>query len=272
MLSLASDVTLCGLISMGEKDMTQKIYSIGELAELSGTTVRTIQYYDQIGLLVAQRSESDLRFYTPSDLMKLQQILFYKRLDFPLKEIKKNLENVEDKNDLESILKKQEKILFQKEMEIKMKRVIIEAVKYSIERDEEIDLDPFIKIILKLEQETIMRYTTIDFDMTIDEKDIEIDGFIELYWDWKQLVLEAASLKLSQTNIESQAGYQIGERWHEFLEGSDEENSQIMQVAQQGVEQRDEWPEEDLFLYNFTQQFIEDAYQYYLKKREDLDD
>ena len=66
--------------------MTQKQYSIGELAEISGATVRTIQYYDQIDLLVAQRSDSNLRYYTKKDLMTLQQILFYKRLDFPLKE------------------------------------------------------------------------------------------------------------------------------------------------------------------------------------------
>lgn len=248
------------------------MYSIGELAELSGTTVRTIQYYDQIGLLVAQRSEVNLRFYTPYDLMTLQQILFYKRLDFPLKEIKKLIENVEGKKDLESILDKQETILFQKEMEIKMNRIIVEVVKYSIERDDEIDLDPLIKIILRLEKETIMRYTSIDFDVEIDEKDIEIDKVIELYWDWKQLVLEASSLKLSQTDIESQAGYQIGEKWHAFVGGSEEEDSQIMQVAQQGAEQRDEWPEEDLYLYNFSKEFIEEAHQYYLKRREDLDD
>ena len=47
--------------------MDQDYYSIGELAEISGTTVRTIQYYDQIGLLEAKRSESNLRYYTQFD-------------------------------------------------------------------------------------------------------------------------------------------------------------------------------------------------------------
>jgi len=45
----------------------EKLYSTGELAKLSGITVRTIQYCDKIGLLVVKRGEnSNLRYYTHS--------------------------------------------------------------------------------------------------------------------------------------------------------------------------------------------------------------
>lgn len=37
--------------------MTEKIYFVGELAEISGTTIRAIQYYDKIGLLKANRQD-----------------------------------------------------------------------------------------------------------------------------------------------------------------------------------------------------------------------
>lgn len=57
-----------------------KYYSIGELSEISGATIRTLQYYDQIGLLEAKRNESNLRYYTEKDLILLQQILFHKRV------------------------------------------------------------------------------------------------------------------------------------------------------------------------------------------------
>lgn len=120
--------------------MTQKQYSIGELAELSGATVRTIQYYDQIDLLVAQRSDSNLRYYTKKDLMTLQQILFYKCLDFPLKEIKNLIANVNDRDDLKQILNQQETILFRKEMGMKMNQTIIEVLKSSLERDVNVEL------------------------------------------------------------------------------------------------------------------------------------
>ncbi len=85
----------------------EKLYAIGELAKLSGTTIRTIQYYDKIDLLVAKRDEnSNLRYYTQSDLLTLQQILFYKKLGFSLKEIKRYLVDDKKYNDFTEPTKK----------------------------------------------------------------------------------------------------------------------------------------------------------------------
>lgn len=74
----------------------EKFCSIDDLAKLSGTTIRTIQYYDKIDSLVAKRDEnSNLRYYTQSDLLILQQILFYEKLGFSLKEINLEIRNKE---------------------------------------------------------------------------------------------------------------------------------------------------------------------------------
>jgi len=63
-------------------------YSTKELSNLAGVSVRTLHYYDQIGLLKpAIRTEANYRFYGKNELLKLQQILFYKALNFSLKEI-----------------------------------------------------------------------------------------------------------------------------------------------------------------------------------------
>ena len=63
-------------------------YTVGQVAELAGVTVRTLHHYDQIGLLSASdRSGSGYRRYSESDLERLQQILFYRELGFPLDEI-----------------------------------------------------------------------------------------------------------------------------------------------------------------------------------------
>lgn len=59
-----------------------------EVAKLTGVTVRTLQYYDRIGLLKpSETAKNGYRIYHPSDLVTLQQILFFRELDFPLKEI-----------------------------------------------------------------------------------------------------------------------------------------------------------------------------------------
>ena len=65
-----------------------KKYSAKELANLAGVSVRTLHHYDEIGLLKpAIRTEAKYRLYGENELLKLQQILFYKELDFSLKEI-----------------------------------------------------------------------------------------------------------------------------------------------------------------------------------------
>jgi DNA-binding transcriptional MerR regulator len=69
-------------------------YSVKMLSKLAGVSVRTLHLYDKIGLLKPQvRTKARYRLYGEKQLLKLQQILFYKELDFPLKEIISILED-----------------------------------------------------------------------------------------------------------------------------------------------------------------------------------
>ncbi len=69
--------------------------TISQIAKLSGISVRTLQYYDEIGLLKpSSLSESGYRLYDEEALGKLQQILTLKELDFSLKEIQQLLSGV----------------------------------------------------------------------------------------------------------------------------------------------------------------------------------
>ena len=64
--------------------------TVKEVSELTGVSIRTLQYYDNIGLLKpAQYTESGYRLYDDTGLETLQQILLFRELEFPLKEIKK---------------------------------------------------------------------------------------------------------------------------------------------------------------------------------------
>ena len=71
----------------------QRFYTVQRLADIAGVTVRTLHHYDRIGLLQpAERSPAGYRHYGHRDLLRLQQILFYRELDFPLAQIKVILE------------------------------------------------------------------------------------------------------------------------------------------------------------------------------------
>jgi DNA-binding transcriptional MerR regulator len=69
-------------------ERTAGTYTVGEVAELSGVSVRTLHHYDELGLLSATvRSPAGYRLYSPDDLRRLRQILLYRELDFRLEEI-----------------------------------------------------------------------------------------------------------------------------------------------------------------------------------------
>ncbi|MCQ6562978.1 MerR family transcriptional regulator [Paenibacillus mendelii] len=64
-------------------------WKVGELAKLTGLTVRTLRYYDQIVLFPPSgHTDSGHRIYTESDIARLQQILFLKELGLSLDQIK----------------------------------------------------------------------------------------------------------------------------------------------------------------------------------------
>lgn len=67
---------------------------INEVAKLTGITVRTLHYYDEIGLLKPSKiTDAGYRLYDSTALEILQQILFFRELDFPLNDIKEIMTN-----------------------------------------------------------------------------------------------------------------------------------------------------------------------------------
>ncbi|MDE5588958.1 MAG: MerR family transcriptional regulator [Acetatifactor sp.] len=87
--------------------------TVSQIAKLTGISIRTLQYYDEIGLLKpSELTSSGYRLYDDEALQTLQQILFFKELGFRLKEIKEILE----KPDFDRItaFKKQKELLLLK--------------------------------------------------------------------------------------------------------------------------------------------------------------
>jgi DNA-binding transcriptional MerR regulator len=63
---------------------------VSEVAKLAGVSVRTLHHYDEIGLVSpSARSEAGYRLYAPADIERLQQVLFFRELDFALEEIQR---------------------------------------------------------------------------------------------------------------------------------------------------------------------------------------
>ena len=73
----------------GRKDM----YTVNEVSKITGVSVRTLHYYDEIDLLKpASLSNAGYRLYDDDSLLRLENILMFRELKFPLKEIKSILD------------------------------------------------------------------------------------------------------------------------------------------------------------------------------------
>lgn len=84
---------------------------IREFAKLTGVSVRTLHFYDEIGLLKPSSvdEQNGYRFYDECSLTRMQEILFYRELDFPLKEIRMILSSPD--YDKQNALKEQKRLL-----------------------------------------------------------------------------------------------------------------------------------------------------------------
>lgn len=66
-----------------------KRYRIGEISRLTGLTLRTIRYYEELGLLSGGRTDGGQRYFRDEDLVYLKRIIELKSLGFSLEEISK---------------------------------------------------------------------------------------------------------------------------------------------------------------------------------------
>lgn len=104
-------------------------YTVGKVAELAGVTVRTLHHYDEIGLLSpSERSAAGYRRYIEDDLERLQQILYYRELEFSLEEIAAILDDPQ--SDATAHLRRQHELLTGR---IKRMQEMVTAIEFAME-------------------------------------------------------------------------------------------------------------------------------------------
>lgn len=101
-----------------------KTYTVNQLAQLAGISVRALHHYDQVGLLKpAFTGENRYRYYGDQELLRLQQILIHRELDIPLAEIGAILD-APGFNKLATLLKQRERLKEQAKRYARMVKTI----------------------------------------------------------------------------------------------------------------------------------------------------
>jgi DNA-binding transcriptional MerR regulator len=128
----------------------RKIYTIGKLSKNTGVTVRTLDYYDEIGLIKpSSKTDGGHRLYSEDDVMKLERVLALKYMGFSLEQIKDILEN--STSNWQDSIQHQLELVKREQERLKMLEQALLGVSYSIEFEGEINW-PVIFSIIQLYQ------------------------------------------------------------------------------------------------------------------------
>lgn len=164
--------------------------TVKEVSKLTGISVRTLHYYDEIGLFrPTEVKETGYRFYDDKAIDKLGQILVFRELDLPLADIKLIMDNPD--LDRDTVLAKQREMLCAKSQRIER---IIASIDEMLKGDQNMDLTVF--------DETEIRTMFTDMLQNMNESQKQI--FIDHYGSigaWEQHMMEAASDEKVQKNF-----------------------------------------------------------------------
>ncbi len=161
--------------------------TVKEISNLTGISVRTLHYYDEIGLLKpTEKSDAGYRLYDDKALETLQQILFFREFDIPLKDIKAVMEN--PSLDKKQILQMQRKMLVTKKE--RMERLIA-SIDDILKGDNKMDFVVFNKTEIEEMFQTMFDH------MPENIRNLAVKEFGSVD-EWRQHYMEAVSSEKMQ--------------------------------------------------------------------------
>lgn len=157
-------------------------YTVKEVAELTGTTVKTLHHYHKVALLEPCRiTDAGYRIYGIKELERLQEILFYRELEFSLKDIMKALKD--ESNRIET-LKKQHKLLRERSERMDSILKTIEESIIFAEKGENMDQSNLFKGLNKEEWKEALseqkEYLSKEYEFEMDTEAIDADALNEV--------------------------------------------------------------------------------------------
>ena len=200
-------------------------YTVKKVAGMSGVSVRTLHFYDEVGLLKpAYHGANGYRFYEEAQLEMLQQILFYRELGLELKQIKKIL----GRRDFDKIaaLESHRKVL---RRNLDHTRKLIETIDKTIEhlkgtkkmKSQELfaGFDP--EVQAKHEQNLVERYGE-GMRQSIEQSKKRVKDWTKADWeksggDFEQICRDLVSCMKQKLSAESDEAQKVVRRHYEWL-------------------------------------------------------
>jgi len=251
----------------------EKLLTVGELAQKSGVTVRTLQYYDKNGLLAPSKyTEGGRRMYSMKDVLRLQQILFLKSLGFSLKEIRDRLLPTESAAKLEKMFKQQKEVLITQILRMQEAVNLIEKVIEEIRLGSEIDIDRLFAIMEATRRGNpysfVLRYLSKDQMEYFFNRFGDEDIIAEFEKRLRELTTELIELYQRNEDPEGSAGQNLAARWWELMMLLTKGDPVLLQNIFSVGANVNNWPPDIQNLKEAIMSFLGRAFSTYLKNND----
>ncbi len=248
-----------------------KLMTAGEIAKKMNCTVRTVQYYDQIGLLhPTSYTDGKRRLYSMKDYVILHQIIGLKELGFSLKEIKEKIIPADSIEQINEFLTIQEKSIKAQIKKLKKDHEIISKFKKETNAINKVDWELFIEILAFLRSDDehywIVKYFDSDVLSRLKGR-ISMEKGKQYIENIIKLCEETEDLKRQNIPPSSPKGQDLAKRWwDEILDFTGGDMEMISQMSKMR-EDKDEGNIKFMKKFRPVEDYINNALEKYFENR-----
>ena len=253
-------------------NMKEKQFSTGEAAKISGLTIRTLQHYDNIGVLPASgRTEGGRRYYTEDDMIKLEHIVFYRGLGFSLEQIKEKIPNITAEKKAMELLSSQKIMLYNQIDSIQNSIAAIEASQEIIEAGKIPPWALLATFMQSLEKVDISMWADYEFSDTqmevFSEHFQSFEDVVEFYNTWKRLSIKAAAFYEAKIGPKELIAQKLATEWDQMIKKVTGGNTEHEQAFLAVDDNRLIWNPAEKELIEKAEPFLEEALQFYYQHK-----
>ena len=251
--------------------MPRNTLTIGALAERAGVSVRTLQYYDRVGLLRAATSVGGRRLYTPRDVAKLQQILFLKSFGLSLQEIAESVSDRQSPDDLLAVFRRQRELLGQQVANLTQVIGGLDTVIVELRLGQELSLERLVAIMELMRQGQPYAFVAGYFD------DRQYRGIAERFADStaaerflpraKESFARLEALHRAGADPEGPEGQELAADWWDLVQEFAKPDPSLLRSMIRAGMDIDHWPEATGYSREAIRDFLGLALQRYLRDR-----
>ncbi|QNK42111.1 MerR family transcriptional regulator [Caproicibacter fermentans] len=247
----------------------KQYFTIGELSELVGVTVRTLQYYDRTGLLKAMLSEGGRRMYTRDDVIKLQQILFLKSFGFSLEEIERKLLRNKGAENLKAMFTEQREILTRQVENLRKMIAALDAVICEIGEQQDVGIDRLM-ILMKLMKQGnpyafVLRYFNGEEVKKIQDRFGQSEQSQEFVEKAEERFNELKTLHQKGADPRGREGQALAARWWEMVTEFTQGDADLLKSLMSAGSDTKNWPADTEDFRDAIHHFLADALTFYFQ-------